>query len=230
MINFFNVSMAFNSNEVLSEVSLQIKPGEFTFLVGLTGSGKSTLLRLIYMDLTPTKGTVTVGEYSSASITRREKPYLRRQLGIIFQDFRLLEDRNVFDNVAFTLHVTGARGKDIKKKVLRVLADLGLSHVRNKMPHELSGGEQQRVGIARALVNNPLFLLADEPTGNLDPTTSYEILQLLKNINTGGTAVVMATHNYALVRKTNERILQVKDGKVYDVEMKNRPEDMRFRE
>jgi cell division transport system ATP-binding protein len=225
MINFFNVSMTFDSHEVLSEVSLQIKPGEFTFLVGLTGSGKSTLLRLIYMDLMPTKGTVTVGEYSSTGITQREKPYLRRKLGIIFQDFRLLEDRNVFENVAFTLHVTGTRAKDIKRKVLRVLADVGLSHVRNKMPHELSGGEQQRVGIARALVNNPLFLLADEPTGNLDPTTSYEILQILKNINTGGTAVIMATHNYALVRRTNERILQVKDGKVYDVEMINRSED-----
>ena len=230
MINFFNVSMAFNGHGVLNDISLQIKPGEFTFLVGQTGSGKSTLLRLIYMDLIPTKGTVTVGEYSSGTITPAEKPYLRRQLGIIFQDFRLLEDRNVYENVAFILHVTGTKGNQIKKKVLRVLADVGLSHVRNKMAHELSGGEQQRVGIARALVNNPLFLLADEPTGNLDPATSYEILQLLQDINTGGTAVVMATHNYDLVRKTNERILQVKDGKVFDVEMKSRIEETGFRD
>lgn len=220
MINFFNVSLAFKNHFILDDVSLQIKPGEFTFLVGQTGSGKSTLLRLIYMDLMPTKGTVTVGEHSSATITQREKPYLRRQLGIIFQDFRLLEDRNVFDNVAFTLHVTGSKGKDIKKRVLRVLADVGLSHKRNKMAYELSGGEQQRVGIARALINNPLFLLADEPTGNVDPATSYEILQLLKNINTSGTAVIMATHNYDLVRRTDERILQIKDGKVFEVEMK----------
>jgi len=228
MINFFNVSVSFHEHDVLRDVSLQIKAGEFAFLVGQTGSGKSTFLRLIYMDLVPTKGTVTVGEYSSATISQGEKPYLRRKLGIIFQDFRLLEDRNVFDNVAFTLHVTGTKGKNIKKRVLRVLADVGLSHVRNKMAYELSGGEQQRVGIARALVNNPLFLLADEPTGNLDPATSYEILQILKNINTGGTAVIMATHNYALVRKTHERVLQIKDGRVFDVEMKGQIEELGY--
>ncbi len=221
MINLSNVTLQFNGNTVLDDVSLQVKPGDFVFLVGQTGSGKSTLLRLMYMDIVPTKGTVTVGPYSSANIERNEKPYLRRTLGIIFQDFRLLDDRNVYDNVAFTLHVTGAKSKDIKKRVLHALADVGLSHLRNKMPHELSGGEQQRVVIARAaLVNNPTFLLADEPTGNLDPGTSYEILQLLKNINTRGTAVVMATHNYNLVRKMNERIVQVKSGKLFDVEMK----------
>ena len=220
MINLFNVTMMFGDHAVLDDVTLQIKPGEFAFLVGQTGAGKSTLLRLIYMDLIPTKGIVTVGEYSSASINARLKPLLRRRLGIIFQDFRLLEDRNVFDNVAFTLHVTGRKGKDIKKTALRVLADVGLSHKRGKMTHELSAGEQQRVGIARALVNNPSFLLADEPTGNLDPSTSREILDLLKTINTRGTAIVMATHNYDLVRQANDRILQIKDGKVYDVEMR----------
>ena len=132
----------------------------------------------------------------------------------------MLDDRNVFDNVAFTLHVTGVRAKEMKKRVLHALADVGLNHQRHKMPHELSGGEQQRVVIARALVNNPEFLLADEPTGNLDPATSLEILQLLKDINTRGTAVIMATHNYDLVRRTNERIIQVKNGKVVEVEMK----------
>ncbi len=220
MIRFTNVTFAFDNHVVLDDVSLEIRPGEFVFLVGQTGSGKSTLMRLIYMDITPTKGTVVIGKYHSAHIRSHEKPYLRRTLGIIFQDFRLLEDRSVFDNVAFTLHVTGIKGSEIKKRVLRALADVGLSHQRNKMAFELSGGEQQRVVVARALVNNPSFLLADEPTGNLDPMTSREILNLLKDINTRGTAVVMATHNYEFVRMMNERIIQVKNGKVFDVEIK----------
>jgi len=220
MIKFSNVSFSFGTHAVLDNVSFEIKPGDFVFLVGQTGSGKSTLLRLIYMDLTPDKGSVVVGKHHSAHILRREKPYLRRSLGIVFQDYRLLEDRSVYDNVAFTLHVTGTKATEIKRMVLRALADVGLSHQRNKMAFELSGGEQQRVVIARALVNSPLFLLADEPTGNLDPGTSREILNLLKQINTRGTAVVMATHNYDLVRKMNERIMQVKDGRVFEVEIK----------
>lgn len=220
MIKFTNVSLAFGTTPVLDNVSLDIKPGDFAFLVGQTGSGKSTLLRLMYMDLLPTKGVVVVGKYHSSHIQKSEIPLLRRSLGIIFQDFRLLEDRSVFDNVAFTLHVTGTPSNQIKKTVLRILADVGLSHQRNKLAHELSGGEQQRVVIARALVNSPSFLLADEPTGNLDPSTSREILGLLQDINTRGTAVIMATHNYDLVRKMNERILQVKNGKVFEVEIK----------
>jgi cell division transport system ATP-binding protein len=218
MISFTNVSFSFGNSVVLHDVSLQVKPGEFVFLVGQTGCGKSTLLRLMYMDITPQRGSVVVGKYSSATIAETEKPHLRRTLGIIFQDFRLLEDRNIFDNVAFTLHVTGAKGTDIKKRVLHALADVGLSHQRNKMPHELSGGEQQRVAVARALVNNPVVLLADEPTGNLDPDTSHEILELLKNINTRGTAVVMATHNLNLVRKMHERIVQLQDGKLVEIQ------------
>jgi len=220
MISLLNVTVSFDDHVVLDDVSLHIMPGEFVFLVGQTGSGKSTLLRLIYMDLMPTKGTVIVESHNSTHIQKKDKPHLRRTLGIVFQDFRLLEDRNVYDNVAFALHVTSAKRNAIKKRVLRILADVGLSHQRNKMPSELSGGEQQRVVIARALVNYPTFLLADEPTGNLDPGTSYEILKLLKDINTRGTGVIMATHNYELVRRTNERIVQVKQGKVYDVEMK----------
>lgn len=220
MIKFTNVSFGFDKHDLLDDVSFEIRPGEFVFLVGQTGSGKSTILRLMYMDIAPRKGMVIVGKFHSTHILPREKPYLRRTLGIVFQDFRLLEDRSVFDNVAFTLHVTGTQSTDIKRRVLHVLADVGLSHHRNKMAYELSGGEQQRVVIARALVNNPTFLLADEPTGNLDPMTSREILQLLRDINTRGTAVVMATHNYDLVRKTNERILQVKNGRVFDVELK----------
>jgi cell division transport system ATP-binding protein len=220
MIRFTNVTLAFDRHTVLDDVSFEVRPGEFVFLVGQTGSGKSTILRLMYMDLIPTRGVVTVGKYNSSLITKPEQPYLRRTLGIVFQDFRLLEDRDVFDNVAFTLHVTGTPAKDIKKRVLRALADVGLSHHRHKHAHELSGGEQQRLVISRALVNNPSFLLADEPTGNLDPLTSREILQLLKDINTRGTAVIMATHNYDLIRKSNERVLQVREGKVYDVERK----------
>jgi cell division transport system ATP-binding protein len=220
MITLTDVTVRFGSQTVLDSVSMNIKPGDFLFLVGQTGAGKSTLLRLMYMDIIPEKGVVTVGKYMSTNIEDREKPHLRRTLGIVFQDFRLLEDRSVFDNVAFALHVTGVRSSEIKRRVLYALAEVGLSHQRQKWPHELSGGEQQRVVIARALVNTPHVLLADEPTGNLDPGTSFEIVQLLKNINTRGTAVVMATHNYDLVRRMNERIVQVKNGKVFDVEMK----------
>lgn len=220
MIRFADVSFQYGPHTVLDNISFEIKPGEFVFLVGQTGSGKSTLLKLMYMDLLPTRGTVVVGRYISSAVTRRTTPYLRRTLGIIFQDYRLFDDRSVYDNVAFTLHVTGVKGKEIKKRVLQALASVGLSHQRNKLPAEISGGEQQRVVIARALVNDPHFLLADEPTGNLDPVTSRDILQLLKDINTRGTAVIMATHNYELVRRMNGRILQVRDGKVYDVELR----------
>jgi cell division transport system ATP-binding protein len=204
MIRFSDVSFSYGPSTVLDKVSFEVKPGEFVFLVGQTGSGKSTILKLIYMDFQPTSGIVMVGKYLSSQIQHRDTPQLRRTLGIIFQDFRLLDDRSIFDNVAFALHVT----------------EVGLSHQRNKMPSELSGGEQQRVVIARALVNHPHFLLADEPTGNLDPTTSREILQLLKDINTRGTAVIMATHNYELVRRVNERILQVREGKIFEVELR----------
>lgn len=217
MIQFSNVTAAFDGHNVLEDVSVQINPGEFVFVVGQTGSGKSTLLRLMYMDVMPEKGAVIVGKYNSQTIQTNEKPYLRRTLGIVFQDFRLMEDRSVFENVAFTLHVTGTPRKDIKKSVLRALADVGLSHQRNKMALELSGGEQQRVVIARALVNDPLFLLADEPTGNLDPTTSWDILLLLKTINTRGTAVIMATHNHELVKRMNARVIEIRDGKLIEV-------------
>lgn len=220
MIRFTDVGFRYGSHAVLENVSFEIKPGDFVFLVGQTGSGKSTLLKLMYMDLKPTSGTVVVGKYISSSISKNATPHLRRTLGIIFQDYRLFDDRTVYENVAFTLHVTGVKGNEIKKRVLQSLASVGLSHQRNKLPAEISGGEQQRVVIARALVNNPHFLLADEPTGNLDPSTSRDILQLLKDINTRGTAVVMATHNYELVRRMNERILQVREGKVYDVELR----------
>lgn len=220
MVKLSNVCVSFNQQTVLDHVNLEIKAGEFVSLVGTTGSGKSTLLRLLYMDLLPNSGAVSVGKFMSSAISSKQIPMLRRKLGVVFQDFKLLEDRSMYDNVAFSLYVTNARTAEIKKKVLNVLANVGLSHKRNSMPHQLSGGEQQRVAIARALVNEPILLLADEPTGNLDPTTSLDILKLLKDINTQGTAVLMATHNYDLVRKAQGRIVQIKDRKVFDVKLK----------
>ncbi len=219
MIELSDVFVSFGHQKILSGVSLHVKPAEFVTLVGESGVGKTTILRLIYFDLLPDQGTVTVGGYSSSSITKHEIPKLRRKLGIVFQDFKLLEDRNVYDNVAFALTVTGARRGDISKRVLRVLADVGLSHKRSNMPHELSGGEQQRVVIARALVNEPVVLLADEPTGNLDPSTSMEILELLKAINVQGTAVVLATHNYELVRRSGSKVMQLKEGILSETEI-----------
>lgn len=220
LVKFENVHVAFDHHSVLNELDFEVNPGEFVSLVGESGSGKSSLLRLVYMDLLPSRGTVTVGEFSSRSITSKQIPFLRRKLGIIFQDFKLLEDRNVYDNVAFALHVTGATSNEIKKKVVTVLTQVGLSHKRNAMPHQLSGGEQQRVCIARALVNEPMLILADEPTGNLDPGTSVEILKLLLDINHKGTAVLMTTHNYDLVRKAQGKILQIKDRQVREVQLK----------
>ncbi len=217
MIKFENVTVTFNHQPVLTDVTLEIGRGEFVSLVGESGVGKTTLLRLIYLDVFPSTGTVTIGKFSSSTIRRNEIPRLRRTIGVVFQDFKLLEDRTVYENVAFALHVTGAKGAEIGKRVLRVLADVGLSHKRNSMPHELSGGEQQRVVIARALVNEPVVLLADEPTGNLDPATSLDILQLLKNIHATGTAIILATHNYEIVRKSESRIVQIRDGKAEEI-------------
>ena len=220
MIELKNVSVSFDGQRVLDRIDYFMKQGEFVYLVGQTGTGKSSLMRLMYFDLRPSTGMVKIGNYDSASITNRQIPSLRRRLGIVFQDFKLLEDRNVYDNVAFALFVTNTRRVEIKKKVLHVLADVGLSHKLYHMPHELSGGEQQRVVIARALVNEPMVLLADEPTGNLDPVSSAEIMDLLTKINMRGTAILMATHNYDIVKKYPARVIQLKDGKLFDVDMK----------
>ena len=181
-------------------------------VTGPSGAGKTSLLRLLFMSLHPTSGEIQMFNQDVSRITTQKRAQLRRRIGIVFQDFRLLEDRNVFENIAFVLRVTGMRRQDIKKRVLRVLTDVGISHKRYKMPHELSGGEQQRVAIARAIANEPLVLLADEPTGNLDPDTADEIMQLLEVINTRGTAVIMATHNYNLVKKHNHRVVRIEEG------------------
>ncbi len=213
MIELSNVKAKYPGGDGLELVNLSVGPGEFVYLIGPSGAGKSSVLKLIYMDIFPQSGYVRVDGYNSLTIKKRHIPYLRRKLGIIFQDFKLLSDRNVYDNVAFTLHVTNTRRQDIKKKVLRVLAEVGLQHKRMKMPHELSGGEQQRVAIARALVNEPIILLADEITGNLDPESESEIIELLEKINAKGTAILMATHDDRLVRNRNRKIVNIVRGR-----------------
>ena len=220
MIELRKVTVSFDGQIVMDKVDFSMKSGEFIYLVGQTGAGKSSLLRLLYMDLQPESGLVRVAGFDSAKIKNREIPFLRRRLGVVFQDFKLLEDRDVYENVAFALYATNTKRSEMKKRVLLALADVGLSHKRLQMPHELSGGEQQRVVIARAIVNSPPLLLADEPTGNLDPASSNEIMELLQKINMRGTAVLMATHNYELVKKFPARIIQLKDGKIVDVELR----------
>lgn len=213
MVKIYRAKMKYPNGDGLDRVSLEVNNGEFVYLVGPSGAGKSTVLKLIYMEEFPSEGYVTVASYNSNEIAQGDIPYIRRKLGIIFQDFKLLEDRDVFENVAFVLHVTGARRKDVKRKSLRALAEVGLSHKSRKLPQELSGGEQQRVAIARAIVNDPFILLADEPTGNLDSRTSVEIMNILDKLNARGTAILMATHNYELVNSTSRRIVSIKNGR-----------------
>jgi cell division transport system ATP-binding protein len=217
MIEFRDVSVAFDGQCILSEVTLSIRDGEFISLIGESGVGKTTLLRLLYFDLRPTSGEIIVGPYSSSTIRNSDIPKLRRRIGIAFQDFRMFDDRSVFENVAFPLYVTGVARSDVNKKVLKALGDVGLSHKRDNMPADLSGGEQQRMVIARALVNEPEILLADEPTGNLDQATAAEILEVLKTIHGRGTAVLVASHNLEFVRNSCSRILQLKAGRVSEV-------------
>lgn len=213
MIQLSNVVAKYPGGEGLVLVNLTMEAGEFVYLVGPSGAGKSSVLKVIYLDIFPQSGHVIVNGFSSLTIKKKHISYLRRKIGIIFQDFKLLPDRSVFDNVAFTLRVTNTRKHDIKRKVLRVLAEVGLSHKRDKMPFQLSGGEQQRVAIARALVNEPIVLLADEPTGNLDPESSEDIMQLLEKINAKGTAILMATHDNRLVRSFRRKVVKIEKGK-----------------
>jgi cell division transport system ATP-binding protein len=214
VIGIYHLSKEYDGRPVLRDVNLQVGNGEFVFLVGPSGAGKSTLLRMVYMDETPTDGQVVVGPYVSTSIRSRQVPHLRRKIGIVFQDFKLLDDRNVFENVAIAMRVVGARSAEIKKRVIQVLTQVGLYHKRYDRPVTLSGGEQQRIAIARAVVNSPEILLADEPTGNLDPEVTRGILQLLLRINSAGTAVLMATHNHELVRSYGQRIVFLRDGTI----------------
>ncbi len=217
MLTFNHVDLNFSHQPVFSDLNLHVEQGDFVFLIGKSGVGKTTLLRMVYMDIFPQSGYVQVGNYNSDVIREKELPLLRRKLGIIFQDYQLLADRNVYENIAFVLRVTGTPNKLIKKKVYYALTEVGLSHKQNNMPEQLSGGEKQRVAIARAIINDPFLVLADEPTGNLDNETSEEILDILKRINSRGTSVIFATHNYELIRKFDSKIIRLEEGRAVKV-------------
>ena len=213
MIEFTDVFKTYSEgNTALNGVSMQIEDGEFCFLVGPSGSGKSTIIKLITGELKPTEGSVHVNGYSLERIRKREIPYLRRTVGVVFQDFRLIDNMTVYDNVAFAMRVVGAREKEIKERVPYVLELVGLTDKETRHPGELSGGEQQRLAIARALVNNPSTIIADEPTGNLDPAMSFEIMSLLQEINNLGTTMLVVTHAQDLVRCFNKRTIVINNG------------------
>lgn len=224
------VDIAQNENTVLRDVTLSIAPGEFVYLIGKTGSGKSSLLKVLYGELPIKNGEGRVCGFNLAKLKRKQIPFLRRKLGIVFQDFELLTDRSVNDNLKFVLKATGWKNKaDMEARMKDVLAKVGLETKGYKMPFELSGGEQQRVAIARALLNEPELILADEPTGNLDPTTTEGILQLLFDISKGGTAILMATHDYASMKKFEARTLVCGDEKLRDAATMNHFNDFSYR-
>ena len=213
MIEFTDVVKSYSvGTQALKGVSMQIEDGEFAYLVGPSGSGKSTIIKLITGELRPTSGTVHVNGYSLERIRRREIPYMRRTVGVVFQDFRLIETKTVYDNVAFAMRVIGASDKEIKERVPYVLELVGLETKSRRHPTELSGGEQQRLAIARALVNNPSTIIADEPTGNLDPARSLEIMSLLQEINNLGTTMLVVTHQLDLVERFHKRVIAINDG------------------
>lgn len=218
MIKFNNVSLKYdNFSYALRDVTLRINEGEMVFIVGRTGAGKSTIFKLLTRQILPTSGSIKVFGDNISFITDNMIPYYRRQIGVVFQDYKLLEDRNVFENVAFAQEVIGVSSFKIKKRVLKLLTLVGLRNKANKMPSELSGGEKQRVAIARAIVNKPRILLADEPTGNLDEKTRDEIIEILDTINKNGTTVVIITHDLHLVEMMNKRVIKIDEGHlVYD--------------
>jgi len=214
MLNFHNVSYLYKQNYGISKATFSVKNGEFVFLVGSSGAGKTTIFRLINLEFFPQEGHIVFDDLNTIYLNKKDIPYVRRKIGVIFQDFKLLLDQTVYDNVAFAMRVIGAPRKKTKRRVLEVLKDVGLSHKKLKLPNELSGGEQQRVAIARALVNEPFILLADEPAGNLDKETALEIFKLLQRINSQGTSVLMATHNNSLAKASQKRIIYIKDGRI----------------
>ena len=215
MIQFTNVVKTYQQgNNALNGATMQIEDGEFVFLIGPSGSGKSTIIKMITGELKPTSGTVHVNGYSLERIRKREIPYLRRTVGVVFQDFRLIDKMTVYENVAFAMRVVGAKEKEIRERVPYVLELVGLESKMNRHPNEMSGGEQQRLAIARALVNNPSTIIADEPTGNLDPERSFEIMALLQEINNLGTTVLVVTHDQNLVEFFNKRVISIDEGVV----------------
>ena len=217
MIQFTNVVKTYQQgNNALNGATMQVEDGEFVFLIGPSGSGKSTIIKMITGELKPTSGTVHVNGYSLERIRKREIPYLRRTVGVVFQDFRLIDKMTVYENVAFAMRVVGAKEKEIRERVPYVLELVGLESKMNRHPNEMSGGEQQRLAIARALVNNPSTIIADEPTGNLDPERSFEIMALLQEINNLGTTVLVVTHDQNLVEIFNKRVISINEGVVVD--------------
>ena len=215
MIEFKNVSKVYNNGtEALRNLSLSIAKGEFVFIVGSSGAGKSTFLKLIMREEVPNSGEIVVNGRKLSTVRKRDVPYLRRTMGIVFQDFRLMDKMTVYDNVAFAMHIVGASDREIRKRVPYVLGLVGLEKKMDNHPAELSGGEQQRVGLARALVNNPSMIIADEPTGNVDPAMSYEIVELLTEINRRGTTVLMVTHEHDLVKRFPRRVIEIQGGTV----------------
>ncbi|WP_405383467.1 cell division ATP-binding protein FtsE [Phascolarctobacterium sp.] len=210
-----NVSKVYPGGSVaLQDINVHIEPGEFVFVVGPSGAGKSTFIKMLFREVLPTTGSIFVNGVDIMSLTPKEIPFMRRQLGIIFQDYRLLPDRTVFENVAFAMQVIEAPHRKIKRQVLNVLDLVGLRHRANAYPNELSGGEQQRIAIARAIVNDPLLVIADEPTGNLDPETSWDIMEIFKEINATGTTIVMATHDKDVVDAMGKRVIAIEHGHI----------------
>ncbi|GAA0115111.1 cell division ATP-binding protein FtsE [Clostridium senegalense] len=215
MIEFKNVTKVYNNNVLaLSNLNIEINKGEFVFLVGPSGSGKSTFIKMLLKEVDPTAGSVIVDGTDLNEVTHKQIPFYRRKIGVVFQDFRLIPTLNVYENVAFALRVIGASDKEIHKKVPLVLSMVGLSKKYKSFPNELSGGEQQRISIARAIVNSPALLIADEPTGNLDPETSLEIMDIISDINRAGTTVVMATHAKDIVDTMKKRVIAIEKGTV----------------
>jgi cell division transport system ATP-binding protein len=214
MITFDNVTKSYGTNIGIQDVTVRIKKGDFVFLVGPSGAGKSTFVKLILKELTPDKGTIKLKDIEINRLSNRQIPKLRRSTGIVFQDFRLLPQKTVFENVAFALEIVHMSQRAIRRQVPQVLSLVGISSKANKYPHELSAGEQQRVAIARAIINNPALLIADEPTGNLDPDTAWEIMRLLEQINYRGTTILMVTHAKDIVDKMEKRVIAIDKGRI----------------
>lgn len=215
MLKMTDVSKVYPGGSVaLQNVDIHIEPGEFVFVVGPSGAGKSTFIKMLFREVLPTTGSIFVNGVDILSLTPNEIPYMRRQLGIIFQDYRLLPDRTVYENVAFAMEVIETPRRKIKRRVLNVLDLVGLRHRADAYPNELSGGEQQRIAIARAIVNDPILVIADEPTGNLDPETSWDIMEIFKEINASGTTIVMATHDKEIVDAMGKRVVAIEHGNI----------------
>lgn len=218
VLSLKNVTIFQESNAVLSDINLEVNHGEFIYIIGKTGSGKSSLMKTLYADLKLKDGEGTFVDYDLKTLRERDIPYLRRKIGIVFQDFKLLPDRNVYDNLLFVLKATGwSEKQEMDVKINEVLEKVGLKSAAHKMPHQVSGGEQQRIAVARALLNDAEVILADEPTGNLDPQTSVDVMQLLREINQNGKTIIMATHDYALLMKFPSKTLKCEGGKIFEV-------------